>query len=85
MVASGLFGGIELLDLKALFPEPELSPQDSRLLAEIEAAAEVHPGGDLVPLSREAWLDRWQTFRKRHPDFPDHQLKIGPHPEGMIR
>jgi len=74
LVASGHFGGIELLDMKALFPEPELSPDDARLLAEIEAAAEVHPSGDLVPLSREAWLERWQTFRRRFPDFADHRL-----------
>jgi eukaryotic-like serine/threonine-protein kinase len=75
IAASGYFGGvIELLDLDALFPEPLLPPDEARLLAEIDAAAEVHPGGDLVPLTREAWLERWQTFRARHPDYPAHRL-----------
>jgi WD40 repeat protein len=74
LVVCGHLGFIELLDMEALFPQPDLAPEDSRLLAEIDAAAEVHPGGDLAPLTREGWLERWHTFRKRHPDYPGHRL-----------
>jgi len=69
----GHFPGVELFD-RTFFPECVLSAGDSRLLAEIEAAAEVHPGGDLVPLSSEAWLERWQRFRRKHPHFADHAM-----------
>jgi WD40 repeat protein len=73
LVVAGTFG-MELLDMNALFPKVILSSADTRLLAEIEAAAELHPSGDLVPISSEAWLERWEKFRKTHPDFPDHRM-----------
>jgi WD40 repeat protein len=76
LAASGFMSqGIELIDLDHLLPEPDLTPADAKLLAEIEAAAEVHPGGDLVPLTTEAWLARWATFRRQHAGFADHQLR----------
>jgi len=74
LVASADQEPIELFAVETLFPEPDLPPEEARLLAEIDAAATVHPGGDLVPLTKEAWLERWQTFRKRHPDYPGHRL-----------
>jgi WD40 repeat protein len=79
LVAGGLTaGGIEVFDFASLTPEPDLPPESARLLAEIEASAEVHPGGDLVPLSAEDWLRRWQRFRQRHPDFAGHRLEMDP-------
>ncbi|MCC7375091.1 MAG: protein kinase [Verrucomicrobiales bacterium] len=67
---------IDLIDLAKALPEPDLAPEDARLLAEIEASAEVHPGGDWVPLSAEEWLVRWRAFRRHHPEYPGHRLPM---------
>ena len=75
LVASGfLKGGIELIDLNQALPAPDLSAVDERLLAEIDADAEIHPGGGLALLTPQAWLKKWQQFRRKHPDYPGHRL-----------
>lgn len=66
----GNSGGSSLLlyDLATTLPKPELPVADALLLAEIDAAAEIQKGG-LEPLNAAAWLQRWQLFRARHPDW----------------
>ena len=74
LVAAGLApDSIECFDLETLLPAPTLSVEDELLLAEINAGARLHPGGDLVPLTREEWIERWKTFRQRQPQFPGHR------------
>ena len=76
LIACGFIptGTIDLIDLAAALPEPELAPPAARLLAEIDADAEVHPGGGLAPLTPQRWLAKWQEFRRRYPDYPGHRL-----------
>jgi len=66
----GNSGGTSLLlyDLATVFPKSELPSSDVRLLAEIDAAAEIRNGG-LEPLNPASWLRRWREFRTRHPDW----------------
>lgn len=78
IASSSMSEAIDIIDLKSALPQLDLDPADAQLLAEIEASAEVHPGGDLVPLSAQEWLGRWQAFRQRHPDFPAHRLTMEP-------
>lgn len=74
LVASGLnHGAIELIDLASVLIETNLDPVSRLRLAEIDASAEVHPGGGISPFTPSAWLEKWQTFRRMHPDFPGHQ------------
>lgn len=51
-----------------LFPPATLPPEDALLLAEIDAAAEVHQGG-LEPLSAAGWIAKWKQFRAKHPEW----------------
>ncbi|HCN31279.1 MAG TPA: hypothetical protein DIT64_21735 [Verrucomicrobiales bacterium] len=62
-------GGIRILDLRALREEFPLDAEGARLLAEINAAAWVHPGGDTVRLDPGGWMERWQAFRRRYPAY----------------
>ena len=75
LVAGGyLEGNIELMSLNELLPTPDLPAEDARLLSEIDADAEVHPGGGLAPLTPQAWLKKWREFRERQPYYAGHQL-----------
>jgi WD40 repeat protein len=75
LIADGRQGGsIDLIDLATALPAPEIDPAGQLLLAEIDADAEVHPGGGLAPLTPQAWLGKWQEFRRRYPDFPGHKM-----------
>ncbi len=76
-VCGYLDGNIELFDLAGLFPVPDLDPEDRLLLSEIDAHAEVHPGGGLVHLTPEAWMKKWREFRKRHPGHAAELLRPG--------
>lgn len=60
---------IPILDLRALREEFPLDAEGARLLAEINAAAWVHPGGDTVRLDPGGWMERWQAFRRRYPAY----------------
>ncbi len=77
LVVSGWFDrDFELVDLTAAFPEPDLDPEGTRLLSEIDAGAVVHPGGGLAQLARPEWMEKWREFRKRHPDYPGHRMGL---------
>lgn len=75
LIACGFLNGhIEIIDLAPLQPAPDLNPEDARALAEIDADAEIHPGGGLAPLTPQAGLKKWQEFRQRFPNYPGHRL-----------
>jgi WD40 repeat protein/predicted Ser/Thr protein kinase len=59
-----------VFDLHLLAAAPAaLAPDDLLLLAEINAGAALLPGGNIEPLTAEHWFERWQRFRRRHPQF----------------
>jgi len=66
--------GIWLFDLEELFPEPILTPEAARELAEIDSGSVVKPGGGSTLLSLDEWLSRWRQFRAAHPDFSGHRI-----------
>ena len=59
---------IRLYDQAAILPRPEMPPRDALLLAEIDAAAEIHHGS-LEPLGPAKWLEKWHRFRAKYPDW----------------
>ena len=71
LIAAGFLGSgeLDLIDLTRVLPPPSvgLDANGERLLAEINASATVHEGGGLVPLTGEAWLEKWREFRRRYP------------------
>jgi hypothetical protein len=60
-----------VFDLRLLTASPPsaLTAEDAVLLAEINGGTALVPGGSVNPLSNEQWLKRWQTFRRKHPDY----------------
>jgi WD40 repeat protein len=57
------------LTLLAKIASPELTPEDTVRLAEINAASVVQPGGIVEQLTSRPWLECWQAFRRRYPDY----------------
>ncbi len=68
--------GIDVIDMERALPQVELAAEDALLLAEINASAEIHPSGGLVPLTDSEWLKRWQAFRKRMPNYSGHSYSL---------
>jgi hypothetical protein len=50
-----------------LTPAP-LEPDDLCLWGEIVSGQRVEAGGGVTNLTAEEWLERWQAFRRRHPE-----------------
>ncbi|MES2707962.1 MAG: WD40 repeat domain-containing serine/threonine-protein kinase [Verrucomicrobiota bacterium] len=74
LLAAGYLGEgeIRLIDLPRVLPSPPEpgtapDPEEEQLAAEINAAATVHKGGGLVPLTAPAWLEKWRALRANHP------------------
>jgi len=65
---------LELIDLQQALPTPDLDFEAARLLAEIDADAEIFPGGGLTPLTPQAWLKKWREFRESQPHYAGHRL-----------
>lgn len=67
LIAGGFLGYGELfvIDLQKALPAPAPAADAAleALRAEINAAATLHEGGGLVPLTAEAWLKKWRTLR----------------------
>lgn len=68
LIAAGFLGSgeITVVDLARALPAtpPVISPEAERLRAELSASAWIHEGGGLVPLTGEAWLEKWGEFRR---------------------
>ncbi len=71
LIAAGFLGNgeLDIIDLTRALPvfRRDLDAGGERLLAEINASAYIHEGGGLVPLTGEAWLEKWREFRRRYP------------------
>jgi WD40 repeat protein len=50
-------------------PDPHLSGDDIRLLGEILSSQQIHEGRAATGLSTDQWLQRWQEFRSKHPNY----------------
>jgi WD40 repeat protein len=68
LIAGGFLGGgeIDIVDLeRALSAVPrEANAKRELLRAEINAAATMHQNGGIVPLTGEAWLEKWQLLQR---------------------
>jgi WD40 repeat protein len=69
-LASGVSDSLYVFDLRE-FVEPDAHPLNVaslKTLGEIISGQTIHEGG-VVNLTTREWLDRWQRFRRDHPDF----------------
>jgi len=73
LIAAGFLGSgeLDIIDLHRALPAAprESDPECERLRAELNASAWIHEGGGLVPLTGEAWLEKWRELRRRGPDL----------------
>lgn len=53
-----------------LEPDTQLSRDDVRLLGELLSSQRIHESGAATSLTSAEWIERWNTFRDRHPDHP---------------
>ena len=62
--------GLIVVDLRSFHEDPlrGLSPEESWLWAELQAKSTIRQG-QLVALSLTEWIERWDDFRRRRPDF----------------
>lgn len=83
MMAPGL--GLLMLDLNSYHDDPlqGLSPQDAKLLAEINAGAIVE-NSRIVRLNGLKWIERWNDFCSRHPNYHEYHFRHTP-PELSLR
>jgi len=65
--ANSLSDHVRIYRVADLFPPATLPPEDALLLAEIDAAAEVHQAARTV--GRVAWFAKWKQFRAKHPEW----------------
>jgi eukaryotic-like serine/threonine-protein kinase len=63
--AHGLLYRFDLADLTA---PGEMNAEDLCLLGEVASGYRLHDG-NLAGLTTEEWLERWRTFRRRHPEY----------------
>ena len=68
-IASGFSGRTRGFDLSDLAEQTNLDPNELILASEILSAKRVQAGSGVVKLTPEEWLQRWQQFRAKHPDF----------------
>ncbi len=50
--------------------DPKLDLESLQQLGELNSGHQLHAGDDVVNLTSDEWLQRWQTFRERHPGVP---------------
>lgn len=64
LVAGGSLHGpaLAVIDLRAALPANPVSPDP--LEAELNAAAIIHEGGGIVPLTSAQWLEKWRARKK---------------------
>ncbi|MEZ6088768.1 MAG: WD40 repeat domain-containing serine/threonine protein kinase [Pirellulaceae bacterium] len=70
--------GILVCDLRSFHDKPQqgISPEDARMLAEVNSGAWIE-AGRITKLSDEKdWINRWDDFRNRHPDYHRREIPI---------
>ena len=66
-VIGGFDENLIALDLKEL-TTPSTEPlEEMTILAELSASQRINENGQVVPLSREEWLQRWRKLKERYP------------------
>lgn len=48
----------------------QLSRDEVRRLGELLSSQRIHESGAATTLTSAEWIDRWNTFREKHPDHP---------------
>jgi hypothetical protein len=71
-MVAGRLPTISAFALDNWLPAPDnlLPREDVRLLGEIVSSRRIHEGGAATNLTKEQWLERWQTFKTRYPEYP---------------
>lgn len=72
VIASGQIGSMFGFDWRQwiLEPDMQLSRDDVRRLGELLSSQRIHESGAATTLTSAEWIDRWNTFREKHPDYP---------------
>jgi WD40 repeat protein len=72
VMVAGRLTTISAFALDDWLPAPDnlLPREDVRLLGEIVSSRRIHEGGAATSLSKEQWLERWQTFKTKYPQYP---------------
>ncbi len=70
VVIGGFSDALDIMDLDDLYAadEDELDVDDLCLGAELLSGQRIHEGGGVTNLTDDEWLERWQEFRRRHPE-----------------
>jgi len=71
--------GLVMLDLSSYHDDPTrgLTPADAKLLAEINAGATIE-NARIVRLGGVKWIERWNDFRSRHPNYHEYHFRHTP-------
>jgi WD40 repeat protein len=69
VIASGEFHPLRTFDASQWIrdPDAQLSRDDVQLLGEILSSQRVHTSGAATSLTSAEWIERWQSFREKHP------------------
>lgn len=69
-------------DVRSWIREPDqaLAAGDVRLLGELLSGKRIYESGRATALLRDEWLERWQAFRERCPDYPAFQAVLAETP-----
>jgi WD40 repeat protein/Tfp pilus assembly protein PilF/thiol-disulfide isomerase/thioredoxin len=68
LAVGGRFRSGPVLDLRDMCRPDDLPVADLVAWNELLSEQRVHDGGNVVNLSPEEWLERWEAFRTRHPE-----------------
>jgi WD40 repeat protein/serine/threonine protein kinase len=79
VACGGFFKAPPVFNLDGWLAPAALGPDDLCLWGEIVSGQRVEDGGGVSNLTAEEWLERWQAFRRRHPD----QETLAPETRGV--
>jgi hypothetical protein len=65
---------LHVFDLDDWLTPVPLDADDLCLWGEIVSGQTIEAGGGVTNLTAEEWLQRWQRFRSRHPDWGKQPL-----------
>jgi serine/threonine protein kinase/WD40 repeat protein len=67
-VIGGFGTNLEVIRLGILYEQDHESLEDLSVWGELLSGQRVHEGGGVTNLTGVEWLQRWQAYRRRHPD-----------------
>jgi WD40 repeat protein len=68
VACGGFMKGLAVFHIDDWLAPATLGPEDLCLWGEIVSGQRVEDGGGVTNLTAEEWLQRWQAFRRRHPE-----------------